>query len=91
VGWCAHSRKYLEDPDVADAIDNKIVARSEPGRRQDVAAESDGIVVDALLAEILEGLSCVRIATQPRDLAAQVVAESGASPAKGFGNSRADR
>lgn len=89
--WPAHLGKNLEYRDMADSVDDQVVARRESRCRKHVAAERRRIRIDPLLAKILERLAVVGIAAATDDLAPQVIPKASASPAERLGDCSTDR
>jgi hypothetical protein len=76
------SHEDLEDVDMTDAVDDEVVSWREPAGSKDIAAKRLRISVDAGLPEVLERFARRRIAAKAGQLAAQIVAKTGARPTK---------
>lgn len=81
----------VQDANVADAVDDEVIACLKAASSQHVSAEGEGIIIHALLAEILKSLAVVWVALKSSDLKAQIIAEAGPTPSECFCDGEADR
>jgi hypothetical protein len=91
LGWYAHRGKYLENPNMPDAVDHEIIAGVKAARRENIPTECRRVIVDPHLTKVLQRLAVVGIAAQPDDFGPEIVAEAGTSPTKRFSDRLANR
>jgi hypothetical protein len=89
-GWGGQRTQNAKNRNVPQTVDHKVVARLEATRAQHITAKALGIIVDPLLAKVLQCLSRSWIPSATRDLGPKKVAETYSTPPERLGDRGAD-
>ena len=80
LAWGPKLHEQLEDANVANAINNEVVAGAEPACGEHSATECGGIRLDQALTKLLKAFAVSGSAARLRHFGAQIITEPRASP-----------